>query len=369
MLEKLVEMSNRYGNMEGYVLAGGGNTSYKEGGVLYVKGSGVSLAEIKEGGFVAMDRKKLSAMLEKTYPAGDSKREAAALADLMDARVNASGNTRPSVETPLHNLFPYTYVLHLHPTLVSGLLCAKNGAREAREMFGTDFLWVGICRPGYELCKRCATEMAKYEEATGAVPKILLLQNHGVFVAADTVEEIDLMMKCIMDKLSERVVRWPDLSEVPYDVDAVNELKSKIQGLYSTNVLVDFAVNKEVLDMVKNPASFAPIRGAFTPDHIVYCKAKFLYAENADELSQVFELFVRDNGYLPKIICMEKAGAFVVGAVETDVKNARLLFLDAVSVAVLAESFGGYLHMTQDLVDFILNWESESYRQKVAEQG
>ena len=36
-LKCLVEMSNRYGSDEEFVLAGGGNTSYKENGVLYVK--------------------------------------------------------------------------------------------------------------------------------------------------------------------------------------------------------------------------------------------------------------------------------------------------------------------------------------------
>ena len=37
--EKLVEMSNRYGSNSEYVLAGGGNTSYKENGIMYVSDS------------------------------------------------------------------------------------------------------------------------------------------------------------------------------------------------------------------------------------------------------------------------------------------------------------------------------------------
>ena len=38
-LQKLAEMSNRYGSNPEYVLAGGGNTSYKDENYLYVKGS------------------------------------------------------------------------------------------------------------------------------------------------------------------------------------------------------------------------------------------------------------------------------------------------------------------------------------------
>ena len=42
------------------------------------------------------------------------------------------------------------------------------------------------------------------------------------------------------------------------------------------------------------------------------------------------------------------------------------MFLDAVKIAVYTESFGGYLHLSEELTDFIVNWEVESYRQKVA---
>ena len=58
--EILVEYSNRYGKNPLFVLAGGGNTSYKTEDTLYVKGSGTSLATITEEGFVKMDRAKLA---------------------------------------------------------------------------------------------------------------------------------------------------------------------------------------------------------------------------------------------------------------------------------------------------------------------
>ena len=37
-------------------------------------------------------------------------------------------------------------------------------------------------------------------------------------------------------------------------------------------------------------------------------------------------------------------------------------FEDACKIAVYARSFGGPKHMSEDLVEFILNWEAESYR-------
>lgn len=366
MLEKLVEISNRYGSNPEYVLAGGGNTSYKEDDVMYIKGSGTALGTIKAEDFVGMDRAKLTAMLSASYPAGDKEREAAALKDLMDARLPGNGEKRPSVETPLHNMFPYKYVLHVHPALVNGLTCGKTGEADAKALIKDAFVWVPISRPGYALSKTCSDQLVKFKSDTGVDAKIVLLQNHGIFVAADTVEEIDEIMDRVMKALSAKVSAQPNCAPTAADDAAVASLKKDILALYSTEMAIDFISNKQIMDYISSPASFAPLAGSFTPDHIVYCKARFMYVEKQDELSQVFELFVRDNGYLPKVICVRNVGAFIIAASENELGNAKLLFDDAVKVAVYTESFGGYLHMTAELVDFILNWEAESYRQKVA---
>ena len=76
VLEKLVEFSNFYGSNEELVLAGGGNTSAKDGDVMYIKGSGTSLSTITKDGFVKMNRANLKEIFSKTYPENDKEREA-----------------------------------------------------------------------------------------------------------------------------------------------------------------------------------------------------------------------------------------------------------------------------------------------------
>ena len=61
-LSQLVKISNKYGSNPEFVLAGGGNTSFKDEKFLYIKGSGTTLATITEEGFVKMNRQKLSEM-------------------------------------------------------------------------------------------------------------------------------------------------------------------------------------------------------------------------------------------------------------------------------------------------------------------
>ena len=59
LLDELTARSNYYGSDENLVLAGGGNTSLKDGDFMYIKGSGTALSTITNDGFVKMNRKKL----------------------------------------------------------------------------------------------------------------------------------------------------------------------------------------------------------------------------------------------------------------------------------------------------------------------
>ena len=108
----------------------------------------------------------------------------------MAAKLPDQENKRPSVETTLHSLFPHTFVLHLHPALVNGLTCSQNGKTKAYELFGDKIIWVDVCKPGYILSKICFDLMEEYKEKQGKSADIILLENHGVFVAGNTVEEL-----------------------------------------------------------------------------------------------------------------------------------------------------------------------------------
>src|SRR5208337_4647465 len=108
-LDDLVTLSRRFGSDPDWVLAGGGNTSFKDARSLYVKASGSSLGTIDGSGFCAIDRTRLDAIWSAEYPEEADAREVAALADLMAARM-AGEAKRPSVETLMHGLFPQAYV-------------------------------------------------------------------------------------------------------------------------------------------------------------------------------------------------------------------------------------------------------------------
>ena len=355
-------MSRKYGGDPRYVLAGGGNTSYKAGGVMAVKASGHALSTIGEDGFVLMDVERLRALTEAEYPEGDKAREACALKDMMDARLEGEGDKRPSVECILHALFRKAYVLHVHPSLVNGLTCGRDGTAAAEELFcdiRESFLWVPLIKPGYILSRECSLMFEAHAEAYGEYPSIVLLQNHGVFVAADTTEEADRLMAAVMGRVSGRVVREPAMAPATNGCSPGGGR----QIAAPTDGTAIHLYNEEIACFTASREAYAPLMKPFTPDHIVYCRAYPVFADSPEQLPAAFAEYEAAHGYKPKIAAVKGQGVFALGKDEGEAGLAAELYIDAVKVAVYSESFGGPLTLPDEFTDFIVNWESESYRQ------
>ena len=91
-IAELIEVSRAYGKDKTFVIAGGGNTSFKDKNHIWIKASGVSLETIDEDGFVCLTRDRLKIISTKTYSSDAAQREAEVKADLANAIV--PGGTR-----------------------------------------------------------------------------------------------------------------------------------------------------------------------------------------------------------------------------------------------------------------------------------
>lgn len=372
-LKELVEMSNRYGKNEELVLAGGGNTSYKEDNIMYVKGSGTALANASAENFVKMDKNLLVGMLSEPFPEDESAREAKALEGMMNAKLSgdARDSVRPSVECILHAIFPDKYVLHLHPSIVNALSCSKEGKKFTLEVLGEDIAWVVRAKPGYLLSKACYDSVTDFEKRHNKMPKIAVLQNHGIVVCGDSIAELDERMDWVVETVKKHIKQFPDFTPVNPDAD-IKKITAEIAGLFvqetGQEAFVEFESNKEVLNFASSKEALKPLMMPFTPDHIVYCKGTPLYVENAENLAGDLAAFKKEYDYIPKIIVIKNVGFFTVSATQKDSVNARLLFLDAIKIAVYTSSFGGPDTLDSNMVHFMMYWEFESYRLNVGEQ-
>ncbi len=365
-IEKLVEVSRKYGGDARFVIAGGGNTSYKDENHLWVKASGHALATIGEDGFAILDRSKLNPMGEKEYSADVAEREAQVKEDL--AMACLTKDRRPSVETSLHNCMGFAYVVHLHPTLVNGLMCSMEAEKTCTGLF-PDALYIEYTDPGYTLFKKVYDRIKAYKAIRGREPQVIFLQNHGVFVGADTTEEIDRIYADIIARLEQRVKPLPEGvgEKVPATVTeiipAIRQILSRGgRGLKTLQVTRNALVDR----YLENPEA---VLLPFTPDIIVYCKSEYVVLDSDDlvkEAEEKIEAYVARRGHTPKVLLVKGIGLVAVG---DSAKNAGIItevFLDAMKVAFYASSFGGAHGMEPAWIDFIDNWEVENYRRKVA---
>lgn len=384
-IEDLIAISRKFGHDSRFVIAGGGNTSYKDENRLWVKASGHALATITEDGFAVLDRALLNEMGEKAYNEDTAIREEQVKNDLSVACITK--DRRPSVETSLHNCMGFAFVVHLHPTLVNGLMCSVNAEAACKEIF-PDALYIEYTDPGYTLFKKVYDRIKAYKAEKGKEPQVIFLQNHGIFVGGDTTAEIEGIYSEVLGKLEAKVATLPEgdtaVSETVTDVvPAIRQMLSRSGRGFKTlkvtkNALVDFFIDGcsvtstgSVTDC-PGKSGFDKIAKPFTPDIIVYCKSSYIFieAESDEEIlkqaEEKIEAFVSGKGYTPKVLLIKGIGLIAVG---DSSKNAQIItdvFTDAMKVAFYAQSFGGEHPMERAWIDFIDNWEVENYRRKVA---
>ena len=345
-LDTIVELSHEFGTPE-YVIGGGGNTSAKDHDTLWVKPSVTTLSGLTAETFVVMNRAAIAELYAVTPPAKSDDQEA--LVKELMGRAVENDTGRPSVEAPLHNVLDATYVVHTHPVLVNGLTCAKDGEAACKRLF-PDALWVPYIDPGYTLCMEVRGCIEQYRAVRGCEPALIVLQNHGIFVASDSAEEIRELYARVLAVLTAEYVRTGvsqtlAVSEAPESSEDEDEIRF-LFGAHAAHVASCGLF------------SYAP--GPISPDHLVYAKAFPFVAELSEaDVAQ----YLSARGYAPNVVIAGER-VYGLGASQKSADLALEFAKDGALVMQLAAAFGGLQYMTDQQREFIENWEVESYRQK-----
>ena len=345
----LIELCHRYGTSR-FVNGGGGNISWKNKHSLWIKASGTYLSEADKSTLVAVSRKPLGKLYCSPAPQNTSEREGWAKNIIQQAVEDSSSPVRPSVETPLHDLFDAAYVVHTHPPLVNGLTCAKNAETACQELF-PDALWVPYVDPGVTLCLQVRRQFEAYVKDRGCEPSVIIMQNHGLVVAADELIEIDL--------IHERIFK---VLEDTYKDAGLNTDFPVFETEEASSLLASELLGKTAPELVALKCTgFQPAPGPLTPDHVVYAGVEPFDPINGDDLHTYREQFGAD----PRILI--HAGAlYAQGATHSQVKATCDLAADGAHVLRLTAAFGGANFMSEEQWRFVVNWEAESYRLSVA---
>lgn len=352
-LQQRVYTSNLLGKDDNLVLHGGGNTSVKirvdDIDILYVKGSGWDLANIKAEGFapVRLDVLKKMAKLETLSDSDMVLQQKDAMIDKLAPN--------PSVEAILHAIIPFKFVDHTHADSIVTISNSKNGKEYIKKLF-PNFLIVPYVMPGF-LLARTIYEMAKdldYAKCEG-----IILHNHGIFTFDDdskkSYDKMILAVKKAEDFLQKnaKIELHDTIKPKEFDIKKLQQIISKEKG-YEVVLKIDQSPLALHYSSQKNLSTFAT-RGVLTPEHIIRTKRVPLILED-DDIQSAVDRFIDEyqvyfNKFAKDEICLNKAPNYAVikgfgvvsfGKNEKEANIIKDIIQHTMKAVLRADKLGGY---------------------------
>ncbi|HWA44168.1 MAG TPA: class II aldolase/adducin family protein [Hypericibacter adhaerens] len=314
----------------------GGNTSIKDGGVLWIKASGTWLAEAETKEiFVPVDlagaRRALAAGSE-TMP--------------VIARDGAPA-LRASIETSLHALLPHAVVLHAHAINTIAWACRTDGDDElARRLAGLAWAKLPYVRPGLPLSQAVA------ELTSRQTPDVLILGNHGLVVAGADCAAAEALMREV-----ERRLALPPLRPAPaFDLARLQAVCA--DGSYRP--AIELLCHRLATDPENLRIATA---GSLYPDHVVFLGPALPVFAADRSLAALRRERTADGLPMPVAMLVSDAGAIV----RADILPAAELMLQCLAlVAERLSADAGVSYLPPEEEQALLDWDAERYRKQLS---
>ncbi|QIG47638.1 class II aldolase [Nordella sp. HKS 07] len=337
-MTRLMALSAKVGADPLLVQAAGGNTSLKQDGTMWIKASGTWLQHAHERNiFVPVALDPLLAALERDDPACES------CTDFVRTDLNSLG-LRPSIETTVHASFAHRIVLHVHCVeTISWAVRADAEAMLAPRLAPFHWAFIPYRRPGLPL----ATEIRKRLKGD---TNVLVLGNHGLVVAAETVAAAEALLHEVVRALV-RPARAMPLADLPMLEELARD------GRY------ELAADPSIHALAVDPVSLAQARkGTLYPDHIVFLGAGIAVAQAGEDPRSAAERIGLSGRPEPKLIAIPGKGVLLAkGVTPAALAMARCL---ADVTARLSENDPAQVLSREDELALV-NWDAEKYRQSL----
>jgi rhamnose utilization protein RhaD (predicted bifunctional aldolase and dehydrogenase) len=315
------------------VQGAGGNVSWKEDSILWVKASGTCLAEAdKKDIFVPVDLSELQ--LNITQNDFSTK-----------PRIINNSHLKPSIETLLHALMPHKVVAHLHAVEILSHLVRENPIQIFNQLIGNSINWccVDYFKPGAELAEAVMIKLMQHQDIN-----VVFLLNHGVVIGGENIEEIDI----VLQKLTSLLKNF--ITTPPINDGSNNSSSALISKGYR---LVD---DKEINYLATNInlSSRLEHEWALFPDHPVFL------GENAAIMGKTIELKDLDlsTESNPPFVFDIGKGVYENKMVTTSQKQQLRCYYD---VLVRQSVYEKLRSLTRHQVAELINWDAEKYRRSL----
>jgi rhamnose utilization protein RhaD (predicted bifunctional aldolase and dehydrogenase) len=334
----LKALSARVGADPLLVQAAGGNTSLKRDGVMWIKASGTWLMHAATRDiFVPVALAPLLTALERDAPACET------CTDFVRSDLNDLG-LRPSIETTVHASFAQRIVVHVHCIATISLAVRKDAeAILAPMLAGFRWAFVPYRRPGLPLARAI-------RERLRPDTNVLVLGNHGLVVAGETVAETDELLGKVVQALTRRARPMRAGCE------------ARLAGLAQASGYAP-SPDPGVHSLALDPTSLAQARkGTLYPDHIVFLGAGIAVTEPGEAPAPAAQRIGLTGRPEPKLIVVPGEGVLLPRDA-TPAIHAMARCLADVAVRLAEDDPVRTLSLEDERA--LVNWDAEKYRQSL----
>lgn len=333
-LAALATVSARIGADPTLTQAAGGNTSIKDGDVMWIKASGTYLADaLTRDLFVPIDLPSMRKVVLAGLPQADQPQEFA-----------LQGSLRPSIETCLHTVFEQRVVLHVH-SVATIALAIREDAKALLDQRLAAFNWafVPYAKPGANLA---AGVVAVLQPQTD----VIVLANHGLIVAAESVPDAEALLAAVVTALAPEAI----VARKPVDRDA---LAARGAGHGFTPLPADHSAHQVAL---YPHLLAAAMKGSLYPDHVIFLGVGTTVLGPDETPTQAVARRV-DQGMPPPVFLAVEGQGILIADGASNGAWAMLGCLGDVLMRLPQGAQTRALSMAED--GELLNWDAEKYRQ------
>jgi rhamnose utilization protein RhaD (predicted bifunctional aldolase and dehydrogenase) len=333
VLSELRRMSARIGRNILLVQGAGGNSSVKDGDVLWVKASGTWLADAEEKDIFV----PVSLSLARAALARDD--------ETVPLAPHATTTLRASIETSLHALMPHRIVLHVHSVNTIAWAVRTDADEEfAGRLQG--LAWRRLCyhHPGLPLAQ------AVSEATADSTVDVLILGNHGLVVGAATCAEAEALVTEVETRLALEPRHVADANEA-----ALRELCTATAYRLPIDPLCHGLATDSWCRAIATS-------GSLYPDHVVFLGPGLPILERGASLRRLEPQANADLPPPPVAILVPGIGSIIRKDASAGAES-MLTCLALVTTRLPSNAQISYL--SSDNERALLNWDAERYRQQL----
>ena len=329
-LRKISKLSKKIGDDIDLIQGAGGNVSEKIGDDLWVKASGCWLSDaLKENIFISVNYKNILKNI-------DNQKSDPVSSEVMYS--DATKNLRPSIETTLHAIMPYKYVVHTHSiNCITNTISRENLISIKEKMNNLNWSLVAYTKPGLDLAR-------KIRESLRPGIDTVLMSNHGAVIGSNCIHDLEKKIYDLEKRLQKplrNINKSPKLKEL----DSL--VKNTDYSLPTKNIIHSLALDETLIKAVSNRSLY--------PDHVVFLGPGPMKIHTISGARKI----VVDRNNNPEVMIIENFGVIVN---KSRNPNVDLMLYCLASTLLRISSTEEILFLTTKDESDLLGWDAEDYR-------